>query len=184
MKSIATFVFFSSITLPIVAQSLSREEIDRYCKDIITKQEQGKLVEYLYPNISICGGMLSGWFDQDKLVIISAFNKGDFEMIHRTYYLKDSVFYAATDNRRRPILDVDEFCKTHKTKEGSCDFANIPYERVVTTIFLTDKLMVSLDINGVKQELPSKDWMVEKILECGKLMRSELGKKKVLFDRN
>ncbi len=164
-------------TLTALGQTFTKVDVDEYCKDIATKHELGKLIEIKLAKETACGGSLSGFYEEDNLVEMSSFAKTDFETIHRIYFIRGAELVAATDNRRRPTVNVDEFCRTNKTKDGKCNFEGIPYERVVTTIHFLSPPVAIQTVNGGKQAVLSEnDWIIDKIKGCGKLMMKELSK--------
>jgi hypothetical protein len=171
-------VLFVTISLRLVGQSLSGSDVDRYCKEIQSKLDKKELERFFYPDMSYCGGSLYGYYDKNKLVYIDATYGAELGYIQKIYFIKDSVYFKIVETNYQPADMVDEYCKTHKTKTGECDFKNMPFDKIVTTVIFSNNRIVARTKNGKKSELKNTADIIESLIDCGQIMQKELGERK------
>jgi len=173
-------ILLLTISLRLVGQStLAGNEVDKYCKEIKSKLDKKELDKFFYPDMSYCGGGLYGYYDRNKLVYIDATYGAEFGYIQKTYFIKDSIYFKIVETNYQPADTVDDYCKTHKSKTGECDYKNMPYDKIITTIIFSKKEIVSQMKNNEKVELKDTTGIVKTLIECGEIMRKELGEKKI-----
>ena len=173
-----TFVFLT-ISLKLAAQSLTVDEIDRYCKEIKSKLDRKELNRFFYPNMSDCGGGLYGYYANDKLVYIDATYGGQFGYIRTNYFIKDSVYFKIIETNYQPSVSTDQYCKTHQTKNGDCDYGSMPYNKIVTTVIFTKDTIVTQLKNRRKVKLTDTKNVVRTLFKCGQSMQKELSQEKI-----
>ena len=160
--------------LSLYGQPVVLEAVDQYCTDIKIKLDRNQLGKFETSQMSDCGGSVTGYFASGKLVYIDAMYGVQFGYIHKTYFVRDTAFYKITEEVYQPVQSPDEYCKTHTAPNGECDYHNLKYENISTTVWPAFKNK-SIRLRGVTNT-PIADLhrVVHSLIECGKSMREEL----------
>jgi hypothetical protein len=173
-------IIFLTISIRLVGQpSTTDDEVDKYCKEIKSKLDKKELDKFFYPDMSYCGGALYGYYDKNKLVYMDATYGAEFGYIQKTYFIKDSTYLKIIETNYQPADLVDDYCKTHKTNTGECDYKNMPYNKIITTFVFSEEKIVTRLKNNKKVNLKDTTEIIKRLIECGQIMQKQLGEKKI-----
>ena len=67
--TILILIFFTQISF---GQTWTKDETEDYCSNIDRLKTENKLIKVFYPDMSACGGGLYGYYQGDKLILISS----------------------------------------------------------------------------------------------------------------
>jgi|WetSurMetagenome_2_1015567.scaffolds.fasta_scaffold405872_2 hypothetical protein len=180
MKKTFILLVFVIAGMSIQAQENIIAQTESYCSHIDSLRNKRLLDNYFYPNMSLCGGAVHGFYQNDKLVFINALHGAEFGYISRQYYFRDTVLVKITEDRYLPAdtLNWDKFCMNHKTSIGDCDYRLIPYDQTLTKIYFSDEPLVIQTKNTQKIASPDSV-MTNELIHCNYVIKKELCTQKV-----
>lgn len=83
---IVILIFLTQISF---GQTWTKSEIEDYCSKIDNLKSENDLIEVFYPNMSACGGGLYGYYQDNKLILISSTYSAELGYSSKTLYFKD-----------------------------------------------------------------------------------------------
>jgi hypothetical protein len=180
MKKTFFLLVFVIAGMSIQAQENIITQTERYCSHIDSLKNSRLLDKYFYPNMSLCGGAVHGFYKNDQLVFINALHGAEFGYISRQYYYRDTILVKITEDRYLPAdtLNWDKFCMNHKTSIGDCDYRLIPYDQTLTNIYFPGEPLVIQTLNTQKIALPDSE-QINELIGCSSAIRKELRTEKV-----
>ena len=136
--------------------------VKSYVKHINNLIKKGKLNKVSYPDMSVCGGGLDGYYLDSKLVFINAVYNAETDNFTRSYYLNNGTYIA--------IL----YC-LHTTEKSSGNSEKMTYSDVTYTIELPVKVTFEKTENKKVVSTSIESELLQELIDCGKSMEKELG---------
>jgi hypothetical protein len=129
--TIRLLIILFFLTTSVFGQNSSdKKRVDKYKVDIDKKVKSNKLVLKNYPDRSMFGGVLTGYYLNSKLVLIKTDLAVAFSHSQRSYYvLNDSlIFVSERTTRIKEPDNFDEYIKEHTDKNNNTDLSKLPLE--------------------------------------------------------
>jgi len=169
MKLFFTLLF----TLSIGFVSAQEIEWKRYVAHVDSLLQTQVLKEKKFKGNSYCGGELRGYFLKSELLYIHSVVKSEMSHALTEVYLRaDSMVFVRTGQAYYiPEKDMVEYCKTHKTKKGDCDYSALKKTVTEMEYWFGSDPVVTKKVNG------------EEILLSEKLKRSYLSGMQTCFTK-
>jgi len=130
------------------------------------------LSEIKYPNMSTCGGSLSGFYYKNKLVFIDATYSGELSYTRKKMYLSNSGFSKVIYQEHFP--EMDKYRKKYPLEKYDFDPSKVTFADTIYEINIGQK-------NGFKKiylnevlSTETDSTLITKLLVCGERMKTEL----------
>ncbi len=130
------------------------------------------LSELKYPNMSVCGGSLSGFYYKNKLVFIDATYSGELSYTRKKMYLLQSNFSKIIYQEHFP--EMDKYKKKYPLEKYDFDPSKVTFADTIYEINIGQK-------NGFKKtylneilSTKADSTLINKLLDCGERMKTEL----------
>lgn len=144
--------------------------INSYVKKVDLLVKTNKLTIKEYPNMSFCGGALTGFYQSGVLIYIKSVYGGAMGATFTSYYLKDDKLLYTYENHSEyiPPKDFDSYCEKHKDKNGNCDFSALKQtQEVFKTYFLQiPKVFHSIDTKTINLNSKEIEAYILKTTNC------------------
>jgi hypothetical protein len=169
MKSIFTLLFLLMLS-SVFAQDA---EWKSYVVHVDSLKQAQDLKEKKFKGVSFCGGELRGYFLKSDLIYIHSVVKTEMSHALTEVYLRaDTMVFVRTGQAYyTPEKDMVEYCKTHKTKKGDCDYSALPKTVTEMEYWFGIDPIVTKKVNG------------EEILLSEKLKRSYISGMRSCFSK-
>ena len=154
MKLFFTLLFLHTL----VFVSAQETEWKRYVAQVDSLMQAQDLKEKKFKGNSYCGGELRGYFLKSELLYIHSVVKTEMSHALTEVYLHaDSmVFVRAGQAYYIPEKDMVEYCKTHKTKKGDCDYSALKKTVTEMEYWFGSDPVVTKKVNGEEVLLTDK----------------------------
>jgi len=167
---IVILILFTQISF---GQTWSKDEIEDYCSNIDMLKSENDLIKVFYPNMSACGGGLNGYFQGDKLLLISSTYSAELGYSSKTVYFKDK--------KTVKIVYREHYAEWGKYEEK---YPSDKYEWNPDKMTYSDTLYSISFSSPISFEKSSYDKFIDnqvdnelinRLTDCAEKMRNELG---------
>ncbi len=151
--------------------------MDSLVKIMDQKQKTGKFQAFAYPEKSTCGGALTGFYEEDQLVMTKAKNSGEAGYTDRLIYWNGNHIIKMILLEHTP--DMDEYFDKYPLEKFEFDMDKLTYhdKRYEITLGTKPKIEISLDGRKLSNQVDSN--LVNNLIDCGIFMKAELEMEKV-----
>lgn len=164
------------MTINLYGQGPTKKQIDKYVRAVDSLKTTKKLKKYFYPEMSLWGGALYGYYQNNKLVLIDASHGGEFGANSYKIYLKDTIIYKLQYNEYWG--DQDTYAKRYP-KDEEIDEKKLTYTDTLYTLYLSARPTYIKSSRGkIISRVPSQK-QIDYFLSCGHKMRAELETEKI-----
>lgn len=173
-RSFISVLFFPALLC--LGQAPDKKQIDAYVRSVNSLLARKELVKYSYPQMSLCGGALHGYYYQGKLVLIEATHGGQFGANSQQVYLKDTIIYKLLN---REYWGDEEAYRKNYPEDEEIDPEKMRYSDTLHTVYLTEQ---PLFITSSRRQTISKapdPVRLNYFLNCARFMQQELRTEKV-----
>ena len=103
-----------------------KKRIDKYIIDIDKKLKDKKLIAKKYPDRSFYGGSLTGYYLNNKLVLITAGNNVAYSSHQLTFYIMADTLVFVKEIMKQ--IKEPENIEPHTDKNNNTDLSKLPLE--------------------------------------------------------
>ncbi|MCU0361478.1 MAG: hypothetical protein MUF75_12340 [Bacteroidia bacterium] len=151
---------------------MSERIIEKHVKTIDSLKKADALQKLSYPDMSMCGGGLDGYYYKDKLVLIDATYQAELGFSSRTIYLKDTSFVKII--YREKFAEWEKYYKKYPSEKNDLDPNKMTYTDTLYFITLCHP-PVSKKKSNKKIISKTLDFnLLQTLLSCGRDMKKEL----------
>lgn len=149
-------------------KKLTEPEIETYVKSIDKLKAKNKLQKIYYPKMSSCGGVVHGYYFNEKLVLIDATYYSELGFSSQFLYLNQDQFVKAVCHRN--IAEWEKYAQNYPADKYEFDESKMTYVDTFLTVIFSDSIY--------SQQQPGNasvsSEVIEHLLGCGQRMVSEL----------
>lgn len=172
MKNIVyILIFLSNFTFGQTVK-FTESEIEKYVKSIDKLRTENKLVKISYPNMSLCGGGLDGYYLNEKLVLVDATYQAELGFSSKTYYIEQDNFLKI--NYREHFAEWGKYEQNYPSDKFEFDPSKMTYTDTLYSILLTSSIVFQkkTDNNIISNKIDQI--LIDRIVSCGEMMKLEL----------
>jgi hypothetical protein len=159
------------LTINSYGQAPTKKQIDSHVKIVDSLLASKKLKKISYPQMSICGGALCGYYLNQKLVFIDATLGAEFGANTYKIYFKDTVIYKI--RYEEYWGDQEKYAKKYP-QDIEIDEKKLTYTDTLYTIYMTGKPTYVKSSGGkIISKIPNQK-QIDDLIGCGQKMRDEL----------
>lgn len=164
-------IFLSNLTLGQIVQ-LNEPDIEKYTKSVEELRTGNKLVKITYPNMSVCGGGVDGYYLNKELVLIDATYNAELGFSSRTIFIEKEKILKVI--YREHFAEWGKYDEKYPQDKFEYDQTKITYTDTIYSIILTNttvfhkKSGTKIISNKLDQSL------LDRLLGCGEQMKLEL----------
>lgn len=133
------FLFFFLLSQTVFSQT---ETLDAKSKKIDSLFKVKALEEKVFPQMSLCGGSLKGYYFKSKLIFIHTIYSGAMGFTDTKWYIENGKLFKSVQfgfEYKEPE-NLDEYCKTHQTANHECDFSGLSAKTYRSVFYDTKKV--------------------------------------------
>ncbi|WP_124981254.1 hypothetical protein [Nonlabens xiamenensis] len=145
--------------------NLNNDEIDSLLQN-------GMLTEKMYPNMSACGGSLSGYYYENQLVFIDATYSGELSYTRKKMYLNKSGFSKIIYLEHFP--EMEKYKKQYPLDKYDFDPAKVTFADTIYEIKIEPNVEFKKSYLDIVLSTETDSTLISKLLDCGKKMIAEL----------
>lgn len=156
----------------------SVELTETYNKSYIDKinnlKTNNELVKISYPDMSICGGSIDGYYLNDSLVLIEATKSISFDNYSKTFYLENNKHLKII--YRKIKADEKRYAEEYPFEKFEFDISNMKYFDTTYTFSFADEIKFRKESNYklISQNLDFE--VLSNLKECANSIKFELNK--------
>jgi len=147
--------------------NLTLSQIEQYSKNTDSLNKKEQLIEFRYPNRSRCGGLLYGYYYNDKLLLVDATEKGEFGYGNKRMYFKNDNLYKIV--HKIHVADLNQFKGNYPS-----DLSKVHYHDTTYIIDLGTSLQFKKKHKGKIVSTKNDTIMINQLIKCGFEMKAEL----------
>ena len=156
------------------SQSLTANEIAKHVKIVDSLRQHKALKKISYRNMSFCGGALTGYYYEDKLVYIKAVYSAELGYTEQKLYLKDTIPYKLS--YRQYFAAWGKYSEKYPDKE--IDEKLMTYSDTIYYISFTNPIKISKTSKQKYINNKINDSLLKRIKNCVSTMYKELEEEK------
>lgn len=152
--------------------SMTEPEIEKYAKNIDKLKTENKLEKVFYPNMSVCGGGLDGYYLDKKLVLIDATYQAELGYSSRTLYINQDNFVKII--YREYFAEWEKYEKKYPSDKYEFDAKKMTYSDTLYTITLTTPTVFKKQAGNKTISNEINQTIIDNLVNCGQEMKKEL----------
>lgn len=172
MKNIAYILIF--ITNLTFGQTVkwTELEIKKYAKSVDKLRTENKLVKISYPNMSVCGGGLDGYYLNKNLVLIDATYRAELGFSSRTFYIdQDKILKVIYQEH---FAEWGKYNQRYPAEKFEYDPTKMTYTDTVYSVVITNRTVFHKKSDNKIISTKLDQSLLDGLLSCGQEMKLEL----------
>ena len=134
--------------------------------------QNGILTKKMYPNMSACGGSLSGYYFENQLVFIDATYSGELSYTRKKMYLTETGFSKIIYQEHFP--EMEKYKKKYPLDKYDFDPAKVTFADTIYEIKMQPNVEFKKLYLDKVLSTKTDSTLINKFVDCGKEMITEL----------
>ncbi len=134
--------------------------------------QNGILTKKMYPNMSACGGSLSGYYFENQLVFIDATYSGELSYTRKKMYLTETGFSKIIYQEHFP--EIEKYEKKYPSEKYDFDPTKVTFADTIYEIKIKPNLEFKKSYLDKVLSTEKDSTLINKLIDCGKKMIAEL----------
>lgn len=171
-KFIIYIIFILIGLIDLKSEEITESYIKSYIEEIKNLKANNKLVKISYPDMSICGGSIDGYYLNDNIVLIEANKSIAFDNYSKTFYLENNnqlkIIY------REIKADEERYAKEYPFEKFEFDISKMKYFDTTYTFTFAEDIKFRKESNNklISQNLDFE--VLSNLKECANSIKLEL----------
>lgn len=140
--------------------------------EIDSLYNNGILTEKFYPNMSACGGSLSGYYFDDQLVFIDATYSGELGYTRKKMYLAEKDFSKIIYQEHFP--EMEKYKRKYPLNKYDFDPTKVTFTDTIYEIKIKPSLEFKKSYLNNVLSTKADTILIKKLIDCGNKMIAEL----------